>query len=218
MCFDELITESGGLFGALDPDLRYSAGARDRALATLASARSLAHALAADRAADRRLRPLRSLDLRFSLRPADHDLGLRDLAPLGRPYASARAEHESPPAGARPVAGAGGERLLALEHLELLGWLVLFSLVLAPVERWLGSARTAFAFAAGHVGATLLTAAGLWLALRYEVVGTYITHAIDVGASYGFFAVAAVLVFRLSGRLRVLYLAVVIGYLVIAAR
>lgn len=90
--------------------------------------------------------------------------------------------------------------------------------MLAPVERWLGSARTAFAFAAGHVGATLLTAAGLWLALRYEVVGTYITHAIDVGASYGFFAVAAVLVFRLSGRLRVLYLAVVIGYLVIAAR
>ncbi|MGA9762882.1 MAG: rhomboid-like protein [Gaiellaceae bacterium] len=96
-------------------------------------------------------------------------------------------------------------------------WLVLFSLVLAPVERWIGSARTALVFAAGHVGATLLTAAGLWLAIRYEVVGSYIEHAIDVGVSYGFFAVAALLAFRLTGRLRALYLAVVIGYLIIAA-
>jgi hypothetical protein len=100
---------------------------------------------------------------------------------------------------------------------ELLAWLVLFTLVLAPVERWIGSARTAFVFAFGHAGATLLTAAGLWLALRYEVVGAYITHAIDVGVSYGFFAVAAVLAFRLSGRRRALYLALLIGYLGVAA-
>jgi hypothetical protein len=100
---------------------------------------------------------------------------------------------------------------------ELLVWLILFSLVLAPVERWIGSDRTAFVFALGHAGATLLTAAGLWLAIRYGVVGTYATHAIDVGASYGFFAVAAVLVFHLSGRRRALYLAVLIGYLVASA-
>ena len=94
-------------------------------------------------------------------------------------------------------------------------WLVLFSLVLAPVERWIGSARTALVFAFGHVGGTLLTAAGLWLALRYEVVGSYVERAVDVGVSYGFFAVAAVLTFRLSGRLRAFYLAAVIGYLAI---
>lgn len=52
---------------------------------------------------------------------------------------------------------------------ELLVWLTLFSLVLAPVERWIGTARTALVFALGHAGATLLTAAGLWLAIRYEV-------------------------------------------------
>lgn len=92
-------------------------------------------------------------------------------------------------------------------------WLILFSLVLAPVERWIGSARTALVFALGHAGATLITAAGLWLAVRYEAVGTYVTHVIDVGVSYGFFAVAAVLALRLSGRRRVLYLAVLIGYL-----
>ena len=100
---------------------------------------------------------------------------------------------------------------------ELLVWLILFSLVLAPVERWIGSDRTAFVFALGHAGATLLTAAGLWLAIRYNAVGTYVTHVIDVGASYGFFAVAAVLAFHLSGRWRTLYLTFLIGYLGIAA-
>ena len=100
---------------------------------------------------------------------------------------------------------------------ELFVWLVLFSLVLAPVERWIGTARTTLVFAGGHAGATLLTAAGLWLAIRYEVVGKYVEHAIDVGVSYGFFAVAAVLVFRLSGRRRALYLAVLIGYLTVTA-
>jgi len=100
---------------------------------------------------------------------------------------------------------------------ELFVWLVLFSLVLAPVERWIGSARTALIFALGHAGATLLTAAGLWLAIRYEVVGAYVEHAIDVGVSYGFFAVAAVLAFYLSGRRRALYLAVLISYLGVTA-
>jgi len=100
---------------------------------------------------------------------------------------------------------------------ELLVWLILFSLVLVPVERWIGSDRTAFVFALGHAGATLLTAAGLWLAIRYGAVGTYVTHAIDVGASYGFFAIAAVLALHLSGRRRALYLAVLIGYLGVAA-
>ena len=100
---------------------------------------------------------------------------------------------------------------------ELFVWLVLFSLVLAPVERWIGSARTALVFALGHAGATLLTAAGLWLAIHYGAVGGYVEHAIDVGVSYGFFAVAAVLAFRLSGRRRALYLAVLIAYLAVSA-
>jgi len=100
---------------------------------------------------------------------------------------------------------------------ELLAWLILFSLVLASVERWIGSARTAFVFAFGHAGATLLTAAGLWLAIRYGVAERNVAHAVDVGVSYGFFAVAAVLAFRLSGRRRAFYVAVLIGYLGISA-
>ncbi|MGD0272671.1 MAG: rhomboid-like protein [Gaiellaceae bacterium] len=100
---------------------------------------------------------------------------------------------------------------------ELLVWLVLFTLVLAPVERWIGSARTAFVFAVGHAGATLITAAGLWLAIHYNAAERNVAHAIDVGVSYGFFAVAAVLAFRLSGRRLVLYLAILIGYLGVMA-
>jgi membrane associated rhomboid family serine protease len=100
---------------------------------------------------------------------------------------------------------------------ELLVWLILFSLVLAPVERWIGSARTAFVFAFGHAGATLITAGGLWLAIHYDVADRDVAHAVDVGVSYGFFAVAAVLAFRLSGRWRALYLAVLTGYLGVAA-
>jgi hypothetical protein len=94
--------------------------------------------------------------------------------------------------------------------LELLTWLVLFSAIVAPVEQWLGTARTALVFFVGHVCATLLVAVGLWLALRADVVESSVTRSTDVGASYGFAAVAAVLAYRLRGRARKLYLAGVV--------
>jgi len=79
----------------------------------------------------------------------------------------------------------------------MLVWLVLFALVLAPVERWLGTARWLVVFAAGHVGATLATAAGLWLAIRWKVAPTSHSDVVDVGVSYGFAALAAVFTYRL---------------------
>jgi hypothetical protein len=99
---------------------------------------------------------------------------------------------------------------------QLLLWLLLFTLIMAPVERWIGSARTGLVFALGHVGATLITAAGLWLAVDFELVARQVSHAVDVGVSYGFFAVAALLVFRFSGKQRVLYTALLVGFLAIA--
>ena len=96
--------------------------------------------------------------------------------------------------------------------LELFGWLVLFSVIVAQVERWVGTARTALVFFLGHVGATLLTALGLWVALRYDVVESTVVNETDVGASYGFAAVAAVLSYRLRGRPRLLYMAVLVAY------
>ena len=79
----------------------------------------------------------------------------------------------------------------------LLVWVVLFALVLAPAERWLGTVRWLVVFAAGHVGATLATAAGLWLAIRWKLAPSSLSDVVDVGVSYGFAALAAVFTYRL---------------------
>jgi hypothetical protein len=99
---------------------------------------------------------------------------------------------------------------------QVLPWAVLFTVVLAPAERWLGTLRWAIVFAAGHIGATLLTAGGLWAAIRLDAVDESVSRSADVGVSYGFLAVAAVLVYRLPRRFRPTYVAVLGGYLVIA--
>lgn len=90
---------------------------------------------------------------------------------------------------------------------QLLLWAPLFALVLAQVERRLGSGRTTLVFTAGHVGATLLTAAGLWVALRVDLVEKSVINARDVGPSYGFFAVAALMTAFVDRRLRTAYAA-----------
>ncbi len=99
---------------------------------------------------------------------------------------------------------------------QVLLWAVLFTLVLAPAERWLGTIRWAIIFAAGHVGATLLTAGGLWTAIKLDAVDESVSRSADVGVSYGFLAVAAVLIYRLPRGLRLPYAAVLGGYLVLA--
>ena len=87
----------------------------------------------------------------------------------------------------------------------LLIWIALLMLVVAPVERRIGSLRTGFIFWFGHVGATLLTAAGLWTALRLDAVEESVVNAKDVGPSYGFLAVAGALTYLLAPRLRLAY-------------
>lgn len=85
-----------------------------------------------------------------------------------------------------------------LNSYALLFWAVLFLLVLAPAEHWLGTARWLVVFVSGHVGATLLTAAGIWLAIHSGLASHRLENAVDVGVSYGFAAVAAVFTFRLE--------------------
>ena len=94
---------------------------------------------------------------------------------------------------------------------ELLAWLGLFTLAVAPVEHWIGTARTAAAFFAGHLGATLVTAAGLWAAIGAGLVSASLTNTADIGASYGFLSVAALLTYRLESKRRALYAAVLVG-------
>jgi len=95
---------------------------------------------------------------------------------------------------------------------DWIAWVALFSIFVAPVERWIGTGRTALIFLIGHVAATLITAAGLWVALRSDVVESSVVNARDVGASYGFAAVAAVLSYRFTGKWRLLYAAGLVAF------
>ena len=94
---------------------------------------------------------------------------------------------------------------------QLAAWAVLILLVVAPLERRVGTGRTVAIMAIGHVGATLLTAAGLWFALRADAVDHSVVNAKDVGPSYAVLAAAAALCFLLERRLRVPYAAALLG-------
>lgn len=100
---------------------------------------------------------------------------------------------------------------------DLAWWTVLFLAIVAPVERRLGWRPTAATFAAGHIGATLVVAVGLWSGVRLGAVNPADVYARDVGASYGFFAIAAFAAYLLAPRLRLPYLFVIVGYLVAKA-
>ena len=93
----------------------------------------------------------------------------------------------------------------------LAAWFVAFTVVVAPLERRLGSARVVGAFAAGHVGGSLLAALAIWVAIRSDVFERQVAYVQDVGASYGFLALAAVYVSLLRGRLRLAAAGVLLG-------
>lgn len=103
-----------------------------------------------------------------------------------------------------------GWRPLCVAALLLLG-------VVAAVERRIGSRRTVIVLAAGHVGATLLTAAGLWLVIRLGALAPSIAHARDVGPSYAIDAVAGSLTWLLAPRWRTPYLAALLLYVAVPA-
>ncbi|HEV7863656.1 MAG TPA: rhomboid-like protein [Acidimicrobiia bacterium] len=95
-----------------------------------------------------------------------------------------------------------------LDNGRLLVEAAYFTLILAPVERWIGTYRWLATFAAGHVGATLATTVGIWLQVR-EGAGRSLVYPVDVGVSYGVAAVAGVLVYRLRRPLSLAWLALV---------
>ena len=103
---------------------------------------------------------------------------------------------------------------LWLQGFSVLTWALLFVVVLAAVERALGTRRALALFAAGHVGATLLTALGLWIGIRAGAFSPGLDDTIDVGVSYGFVAAAAAFTFLLPRRVRLPYAAALVGYLV----
>ena len=96
-----------------------------------------------------------------------------------------------------------------LDNGRLLVEAAMFTLILAPVERWVGTYRWMASFAAGHIGATLATTVGIWLQVR-EGAGRSLVYPVDVGVSYGVAAVAGVLVYRLRRPWAMAWLAFVV--------
>lgn len=78
----------------------------------------------------------------------------------------------------------------------------LFCVSLAPLERRIGSARTAAVFVAGHVIATLATEAPLGLAVAMGWLPHAAEHRLDYGVSYGMYACAGALTVLLPARWR----------------
>ena len=95
-----------------------------------------------------------------------------------------------------------------LDNGRLLVQAAYFTLVVAPVERWIGTYRWLYTFAAGHIGATLATTVGIWLQVR-QGTERGLVYPVDVGVSYGVAAMAGVLVYRLRRPWGIVWLAVV---------
>ncbi len=78
--------------------------------------------------------------------------------------------------------------------------LLLFTTLMAPVERRLGTRRWVLVAAAGHIGATLLTAAGIGFGLRHGLLDLELAHVSDVGVSYALYTTAAAMTWLLVPR------------------
>jgi hypothetical protein len=75
-------------------------------------------------------------------------------------------------------------------------WLIyalIFTAVIAPLERLIGTRWTILIFASGHVLATLATELPVLVAVHAHLLPWVDAHLLDVGVSYGFFAVAGAL-------------------------
>ncbi|HEX5406103.1 MAG TPA: rhomboid-like protein [Pseudonocardiaceae bacterium] len=84
-------------------------------------------------------------------------------------------------------------------------WLVyaaIFTIVLAPLERRIGTKWAVLVFASGHVLATLATELPVLWAVRSHLLPTVDAHLLDVGVSYGFFAAAGALLLVLPTPVR----------------
>lgn len=81
-------------------------------------------------------------------------------------------------------------------------WLPCLACLLALAELHFRSLRLTVVFAVGHVGSTLLVAAGLAAAFGRDWSPMFVTHASDLGMSYGALAVLGALTAAISRRWR----------------
>lgn len=91
-------------------------------------------------------------------------------------------------------------------------YLVLFSLILAPAERWLGQIRWLAVGLIAHVLATYISEGLLYLAIHDHLAPERLVHVRDVGVSYFLAGVGAVLAYHIARPWRWLYLGVAFVY------
>ncbi|GAA3190934.1 MULTISPECIES: rhomboid-like protein [Streptomyces] len=88
------------------------------------------------------------------------------------------------------------------------GWplyFVLYNLLHAPAERWLGTRRWLAVLGTAHIGATYLSEGVLAVAIHTGAAPRSAVNTLDVGVSYALAGVAAVLTYRLTGPWRYAY-------------
>jgi len=87
---------------------------------------------------------------------------------------------------------------LWLEGSHWLIYALIFTVVIAPLERRIGSWWTVLVFASGHVLATLATELPVLWAIRAHLLPHNDGHLLDVGVSYGLAATAGALLLLLA--------------------
>ncbi|NUP33417.1 MAG: hypothetical protein HOU01_17145 [Streptomycetaceae bacterium] len=95
---------------------------------------------------------------------------------------------------------------------HLVKFTVMFTLIFAIAERWMGTWRWLSVAALGHVGATYLSQSLVLLGIKFGTLPVRLRNAVDVGPSYALMAIAGVLFYRFSGPLRWCYLALLGAY------
>ncbi|MFJ2954832.1 rhomboid-like protein [Streptomyces sp. NPDC087270] len=91
-------------------------------------------------------------------------------------------------------------------------YVVLFEVVHATAERWLGTARWLATAAFAHVGATLLSQKAVFLDIRDNRLPHSLAYTVDIGVSYGLAGVAGVLTYRLPRCVRRPYAVALLGF------
>jgi hypothetical protein len=94
-----------------------------------------------------------------------------------------------------------------LEHPQQLIGLPALAFAMGSVERWRGGRAAAGTFAAGHLGATAVVAAGLAGGISAGWVDPSYRESVDVGVSYGAWALWGALGMRVPPRRRPWYVA-----------
>ncbi|MEU0939284.1 rhomboid-like protein [Embleya sp. NPDC005971] len=101
------------------------------------------------------------------------------------------------------------------QGMHLLKFTVMFTVLCAVAERWIGTRRWLAVVALGHVGATLVSQAIVLAQIHAGTLPQSTRFQLDVGPSYGYMAVAGLLCYRIVGPWRLPYFAGLALYVVL---